>query len=824
MSPAFAFRYALRNLLRGGQRSLLATACVTFGVMSLVGLQLLAGTIAATVTVEPRALVGGDAALARDGRPLGAADRAELERLKASGALAAYTLVAERRLPLLQREGSGRASFLGQGIGVDPASYPLVGQVELRGAPPAAFGRWLAEPGGVVLTRDVADSLGLAAGDSVRFAAGPRARPVRLHVAGIAEMPPDRRGRSAFYSLATARALAGGEEAATAAQVVWGPEPPAAGALRRAGWKVTTPGEVARERERGANLFGLMLKGAAILGLLLGGLGVANTMQVLLARRRLEIATLKTLGYTRGHLALLFGLEAALLGLSGGLLGTLAGTGLALWLRTLLVRAGALLLAPQLQPQVLAGGVAVGLVTSVIFGLQAIARASAVRPATLLRDLPAPTPWRETVLLSSALGALFSALAALILGSVLYGFGVVAGGFAGLALLLAVLGAAFLAVVHLPVPVPGLVAVARNQLRRQPARALVALAALFCGVFTIGFAGASISSQGKRVAEKRPPADGYNFAVYAPEAESARLRSSLGGAGVARLERRVFASASVERKAGAPLDTLRDVMGGSADRTGSVKVVEGGWPGEGAGALAPARLRGEPWRLALGEEIDLVAPGGARARRAVSGFYEAHFVSPLLPRPEGLLVDEATALTLSGSAPRVAFVGQLPEDRLDRVADAVGRAVPEALVLSQADLNSAFLRELESVYAFIVAVAGLALVAGAVLIANSVGLAMLERRREIGIFKAIGYSSGRILAGIGLEYALLGLLAGCAGMGAVAAAFRAINHFRPAARLALEAAQVPGMIALATGIALASALAVAWRPTHVRPLEVLRQE
>src|SRR6185436_3265767 len=138
------------------------------------------------------------------------------------------------------------------------------------------------------------------------------------------------------------------------------------------------------------------------------------------------------------------------------------------WLRRLLAQAGAMLLAPVLDPRVLAGGLAVGVVTSLIFGQHAIARASAVRPATLLRDLPAPTPWRETLLLSLALGALFSALAALILGSVLYGVGVVAGGFAGLALLLAVLGAVFLALVHAPLPVPGLVAVARNHLRHQP--------------------------------------------------------------------------------------------------------------------------------------------------------------------------------------------------------------------------------------------------------------------------------------------------------------------------------------------------------------------
>ena len=131
------------------------------------------------------------------------------------------------------------------------------------------------------------------------------------------------------------------------------------------------------------------------------------------------------------------------------------------------------------------------------------------------------------------------------------------------------------------------------------------------------------------------------------------------------------------------------------------------------------------------------------------------------------------------------FTGQVGEGRLDR-SRRPRREAPDALVLSRADLNSAMQGATRNLFAFVVAVAGLALVAGGVLIANSVGLAMLERRREMGIFKAIGYSSARILAGIAVEYALLGLVAGIAGMGAVALAFRVINRLRPAVGLALD--------------------------------------
>ena len=67
---------------------------------------------------------------------------------------------------------------------------------------------------------------------------------------------------------------------------------------------------------------------AGLLALLIGGVGIINTMQVLLSRRKTEIAMLKTVGYRRYDLYLLFGLEAGLLGLIGGAIGALAAVGL----------------------------------------------------------------------------------------------------------------------------------------------------------------------------------------------------------------------------------------------------------------------------------------------------------------------------------------------------------------------------------------------------------------------------------------------------------------------------------------------------------------
>ncbi len=715
MNVAFALRYASRNLLRGGQRTLLAAACVAFGVMSLVALQLLASMIAASIATDPRAVLGGDASLGRADRALTADDLAALARMRDRGAIAAFTLTTQGSGAILQRAGGGPVHVLGRALGVDPQTFPLIGSMRLAGSPSGSFGRLIAEPGAAVITRDVADALKLAVGDRFKIGGGGDGPPAHLRVAGIAELPPDRQGDSIFYSLATARRLAGRDDVVRSAPVLWGAARPSAETLRAAGWSVATAAKVVQGRARVAGLFGWMLKGAGLLGLLLGGIGVSNTMQVLMARRKLEIATLKTLGYERHHLVLLFGLETGMLGLAGGLAGAAMGTGLAVWLRTLLGRMGPILLGPAVDVRVLAGGVAVGVATAAIFGLQAIARASAVRPSTLLRDLPTPIVWRETVALYGVLAALFSALAAAVMRSVLYGVGVVAGGALGLSLLVALLGAGFFALVAVPLPLPGLVAIARRNLRRNPLHTLVALVALFCGVFTIGFAGATIESGRARFAEKADVARETRVEIYAAPSDVGPVAAALARAGVTaqRIDRR------------------------------------------------PAQVN---------------------------------------------------------------FSGAVEKRRLAALTREIERDAPDALVLSRADLTAATRSAIANLFAFVVAIAGLALVAGGVLIANSVGLAMLERRREMGIFKAIGYSSARILAGIGIEYALLGLVAGIAGMGAVVLAFVVIDRLRPAARLALDPAQAPAMIAAAILIAFAAAVAVAWRPTHARPLEVLRQE
>src|SRR4029078_9505899 len=173
---------------------------------------------------------------------------------------AAYTLTSQRAGALLKRSGDGRAHVLGRSLGVDPETFPLLGKVRIGNAPAAAFGRLIAKPGTAVITRDLADRMGLAIGDDFTLGGGPEGAPARLRVAGIAELTPDPQGDTVFYSLATARRLAGREDVAKSAQVLWGSPPPTAETLTSEGWSIAKPDEIAKRRARVVDLFGVMLK------------------------------------------------------------------------------------------------------------------------------------------------------------------------------------------------------------------------------------------------------------------------------------------------------------------------------------------------------------------------------------------------------------------------------------------------------------------------------------------------------------------------------------------------------------------------------------
>ncbi len=99
--------------------------------------------------------------------------------------------------------------------------------------------------------------------------------------------------------------------------------------LEALGFQAQTFGDVFRGFEDLLSRLRIALLALALVALLLACLGIANTMYSAVLERTKEIGVLKALGARSRDVLLLFVAEAALIGLAGGIIGTLGAVGLA---------------------------------------------------------------------------------------------------------------------------------------------------------------------------------------------------------------------------------------------------------------------------------------------------------------------------------------------------------------------------------------------------------------------------------------------------------------------------------------------------------------
>jgi putative ABC transport system permease protein len=123
--------------------------------------------------------------------------------------------------------------------------------------------------------------------------------------------------------------------------------------------------------------------GTSLLAVLVGVLGVMNTMLMNVFERTQEICVLLALGWKRGRIIRMVLWESALLGLLGGIVGVLIGAvGVKVLGATPAIRG---LLEPDLSTRLLATSVAIAIAVGVISGLYPAWRSSRLTPSRALQ-------------------------------------------------------------------------------------------------------------------------------------------------------------------------------------------------------------------------------------------------------------------------------------------------------------------------------------------------------------------------------------------------------------------------------------------------------
>jgi len=121
------------------------------------------------------------------------------------------------------------------------------------------------------------------------------------------------------------------------------------------------------------NIINIVIAGIAGISLVVGGIGIANTMYTSILERRKEIGIMKSIGAKNSDIAWIFLIESGLLGLVGGIIGALMGLSLAFL--------GAQLANHALGQSLFKVSISYGLVLGSIFFSFAIGTLSGVLPA-----------------------------------------------------------------------------------------------------------------------------------------------------------------------------------------------------------------------------------------------------------------------------------------------------------------------------------------------------------------------------------------------------------------------------------------------------------
>lgn len=335
------FRLSLRNIRHRGLRSWLTVIGILIGTAAVVALISIGQGLQRSVARQVERIMGYNTILVTSrGLNLGQRIRLDIETIRAIPGVRSAIAV---RTETAYVEGPNGKGFLAV-LGYDPAMEEFVAEMNLR----VAAGRPLSGRGEVLLGSRAAQALGARVGSEVVIEGR------RFTVVGILEA--QRAGGFAtggltitdllVIPLTELRELFPGPELVQYAVVRLEERANVAEVRERIRDHLRTVGErnasltdfedLTRNIQsviRGVQAF---LAGIAGIALLVGGVGVMNTMYTAVLERTREIGILKAVGAKDIHVLLLFLFESGLMGLAGGALGMLMGFGLA-WVATAVV-------------------------------------------------------------------------------------------------------------------------------------------------------------------------------------------------------------------------------------------------------------------------------------------------------------------------------------------------------------------------------------------------------------------------------------------------------------------------------------------------------
>jgi len=509
------------------------------------------------------------------------------------------------------------------------------------------------------------------------------------------------------------------------------------------------------------------------IALLVGTFIIYNTFSMLVAQRVRELALLRAIGASRRQVSRSVLLEAALVGLAGSAIGIAGGVGLAYGLRALLnsfdvgLPSGAL----QLRPRTVLVALVIGVGVTLFSAYSPARRAAKVAPVAAMREEFASTG--TSLRLRTAFGLLATLLgvAGLVAGGISKPGGGAAGliGLGALGLIVGVLlGAPALSRPVIGVlgsglgPVFGAVGrLARTNAVRNPRRTAATAFALTLGlmlVTTIAVFGASAKKSINGLVDNGVTAD---YILRGPDAVGVPVAAAPAAAkvsGVAAtvalhpIQVRIGGKTEFGTGVDGPLGEVLSyrMLRGSADLAGRQLLVSQTWA--------------EDNRLDVGSTVTMLTPDQNSVPTTVGGIYDDSqllgnwLASGDLYRqltPSRLLTDEVVLVKAATGADQASL-----RTGLEQATD------PFVVVTVQdrEEFKGTQASQINALLAVLYGLLALAIVIAVLGIINTLALSVTERRREIGMLRAVGVIRPQLRRTIYLESMLIALFGALVGL------------------------------------------------------------
>jgi putative ABC transport system permease protein len=864
----FYLQYAARNLWRSRRWSAFAMLSIAAGVAAVVALRSLGLGIADSLTSNIRSSNKGDITLERGSSGFAITPAAFIDDqdvfnpaqlaiirdwVEDRGATHSEYISTTLQVTAVDQAGAGMLNFM-TAILIDPATYPPTQDIFAIEPHRVPLGELFEGGFEVVISQNLAEMQGVDVGDQVRVSGTTELFTVR----GIVPTETEaglRNPLAAFFGfvymdLSQTDTLSIDSRpnrvsillpgSPTHDQITAASDDLTRHLRGAGGWTrtVTVP-RLVEQNEVIADITGRLVVIMGLGAMLLGGVGIINTMLVMVRRRTNEIAALKTFGLRGRQVAALFMTEGLLLGLVGSVFGMVIGLLLSLGANRFGETFIQQPIAWRLYPEALLFGLVLGVVVSAIFGVIPVLTALQVRPGIILR--PNETHIPTLGLLQSLGGMLFVVVALGVVAGQIIGplpegtpslfglpfppnisLGLV--GVAGALLILGILVCMLWVLVWLVGKLPAFGSVdlrlALVNLRSHRMRTATTLLAISVGMFalsSITFYGASLrevlqfnlsQTFGGNVMVITPATlpgtpqfiaqtvqnrldglldelDGVEyrtrFGYYRGQIVEVDGRSleedNLAAAEQDRIMeemRRAGQAQDFERmgRLGQQLQAYQDVwIDISVQNTNNPNFVgepvsvgrrltleDTGQPVAVVRRTSAIEARG----IEIGSEIVIALEDGREITFEVVGMTEA----------DSQTVQTSTFGTVQ--LPPGSLPGLRPQFQIDTVQvrpEAMNEVLLEiSSVFGFFPINISFIdgvisRFIDQFSALPILIGLLSLAAAAVIMANTVALATLERRRQIGILKSVGLKSRRVLGIMLLENLIVSLLGGLLGIG-----------------------------------------------------------